>query len=48
MSKDSWITFALDDSVEDEKLKFLLDRSFHLTGGAMKKRKPLPGKSNQA
>ena len=31
MSKSSWISVALDGSVEDEKIKMLLDRSFELT-----------------
>ena len=31
MSKTSWITVALDGSVSEEKIKFLLDMSFHLT-----------------
>lgn len=33
MSKVNWITVALDDSVEDEKAKILLDMSFGLTSG---------------
>ncbi len=39
MSKDSWVTVALDDSVADEELKFLLDMSFDLTNVKAKKRK---------
>ncbi len=31
MSKASWITVALDGSVSDEKLRFLLDMSYRLT-----------------
>ena len=31
MSKTSWITVALDGSVRDEKIKWLLDMSYHLT-----------------
>jgi len=31
MNKEQWITAALDGTVEDEKLKMLLDRSFQLT-----------------
>lgn len=32
MSKDKWISVALDGSVDDEQLMFLLDMSFELTG----------------
>lgn len=31
MNKAHWITVALDGSVEDEKIKFLLDMSYELT-----------------
>ena len=31
MSKTSWITVALDGSVSEEKIKFLLDMSYDLT-----------------
>lgn len=31
MSKGSWITVALDDTVPDDKIKMLLDMSYHLT-----------------
>lgn len=31
MSKTSWITVALDGSVSDEKIKWLLDMSYNLT-----------------
>ena len=31
MNKAHWITVALDGTVEDEKLKFLLDMSYELT-----------------
>lgn len=31
MSKSSWITIALDDSVDDEKIKWLIDMSYELT-----------------
>lgn len=31
MSKASWITIALDGSVDDEKIKFLVDTSYTLT-----------------
>jgi len=42
MSKDSWITIALDGSVEEEKLKFLLDMSFDLTNAKPKKHRAQP------
>jgi len=38
MSKAKWITVALDGSVEDEKIKWLLGMSFEATG-SKKKRK---------
>ena len=31
MSKGSWITVALDGTVPDDKIKMLLDMSYHLT-----------------
>ena len=31
MNKDKWISVALDGSVDDEKIKMLLDQSFELT-----------------
>ena len=31
MSKDKWISVALDGSVDDEKIKMLLDMSYELT-----------------
>ncbi len=31
MSKSSWITIALDGSVDDEKIKWLIDLSYDLT-----------------
>lgn len=31
MNKTSWITIALDGSVSDERITWLLDMSFHLT-----------------
>ena len=37
MSKDSWITVALDGSVSDDKIKMLLDMSYEAT--ALKTRK---------
>lgn len=33
MSKAHWLTLSLDGSVEDEKIKFLLDMSYDLTKG---------------
>lgn len=37
MSKESWLSVALDGRVNDEKLKLLLDISFHLTAQKPKK-----------
>ena len=37
MNKTNWITIALDGSVNDEKIKWLLDMSFELT--ALKKKR---------
>lgn len=37
MSKDKWISVALDGSVDDEQLLFLLDMSFELTDVKIKK-----------
>ena len=31
MSKGSWITVALDGTIPDDKIKMLLDMSYHLT-----------------
>ncbi len=39
MSKEKWITAALDGSVDDDKLKMLLDISYELTDKKIKKRK---------
>lgn len=39
MSKDKWISVALDGSVDDEQIKILLDMSFELTGVKIKKRR---------
>ena len=39
MSKTSWITVALDGSVSDEKIKWLLDMSYHLTAKRQKIKK---------
>lgn len=33
MSKVHWLTVALDGTVEEDKIKFLLDMSYHLTKG---------------
>lgn len=40
MSKDHWITVALDGSVPDEQLKMLLDMSYEATAVRPRKRKP--------
>jgi predicted DNA-binding protein (MmcQ/YjbR family) len=37
MSKDKWISVALDGSVDDEQLLFMLDMSFELTDVKIKK-----------
>lgn len=37
MNKGNWISVALDGSVEDEKIKMLLDMSFGLTAPKLKK-----------
>lgn len=39
MSKDKWISVALDGSVDDEQIKMLLDISFELTDVKIRKRK---------
>ena len=31
MNKDHWLSVALDGTVEDEKIKFLVDMSYELT-----------------
>ncbi len=36
MSKDSWLTVALDGSVSDEKIRWLLDMSYDLTASKAK------------
>ena len=38
MSKDKWISVALDGSVDDEQIMFLLDMSFELTDVKIKRR----------
>ena len=40
MNKDKWISVALDGSVDDEQLMFLLDMSFELTDVKIKKVNP--------
>ena len=39
MNKTHWITVALDGSADDEKLRFVLERSFDLTKPKMGRRK---------
>lgn len=39
MSKDKWISVALDGSVDDEQLKMLLDMSYDLTALKFKRKK---------
>lgn len=41
MSKENWITIALDGSAGDEEIKVLLDMSFDMTNVKAKKRKRL-------
>lgn len=41
MSKNSWLTVALDGSVDREKVKLLLDMSFDLTAPRLRRRKNL-------
>lgn len=38
MSKNNWITVALDGSVSDEKIKMLLDMSFDMTAPKVRKK----------
>lgn len=38
MSKTNWITIALDGTVDDEQIKWLLDMSYDLTAPRRKKR----------
>lgn len=42
MNKANWVSVALDGSAEDEVIKALLDESFILTAGKMKKAKNHP------
>ena len=39
MSKASWITVVLDDSVPDEKVKMLLDMSYQATAPKIRRKK---------
>lgn len=39
MSKANWITVSLDGSVEDEKIKMLLDMSFNATAPKIRKKR---------
>lgn len=39
MSKDNWITAALDGSASDDKIKMLLDMSYQATAPKVRKRK---------
>ena len=39
MSKDNWITVALDGSVPDDKIKMLLDMSYQATVSKTRKKK---------
>ena len=39
MSKDSWITVALDGNVSDDKIKMLLDMSYEATAPKTRKKK---------
>lgn len=38
MSKNSWITVALNNSVDNDKIKMLLDLSYQLTADKIKKK----------
>lgn len=40
MNKNHWITVCLDGSVEEEKVKWLLDLSFELTNKKPRKKAP--------
>lgn len=39
MNKAHWITVVLDGTVEDDKIKFLIDMSYDLTKGGRRRRK---------
>jgi predicted DNA-binding protein (MmcQ/YjbR family) len=40
MSKDNWITVALDGSASDDRIKMLLDMSYGATAPKMRKNRP--------
>ena len=42
MNKTNWITIALDGTVEDERILWLLDRSYDLTASKRKKKSKNP------
>lgn len=42
MNKESWLTVSLDGSVEDEKLKLLLDMSYESTAAKVDNRQKAP------
>ena len=39
MSKDKWISVALDGSIDDEQIKMLIDMSFELTALKIQRKK---------
>lgn len=47
MSKDKWISIALDGSADDDKIKALLDMSYDLTKPKVRKRK-MSGDSDES
>lgn len=38
MNKENWLTLALDGSIKDDQLKWLLDQSFQLTASKKKQK----------
>ncbi|RHO59920.1 MmcQ/YjbR family DNA-binding protein [Eubacterium sp. AM05-23] len=38
MNKENWLTLALDGSIKDDQLKWLLDQSFELTASKKKQK----------
>ena len=48
MHKGNWITVLLDDTVEEEQIKYLLDISYDLVSPKMKKRKTSGRKTDTA
>lgn len=38
MNKENWVTLALDGSIKEDQLKWLLDQSFELTASKKKKK----------